>query len=429
VASTRPSGRGRSNRKEVEDMVQKPAVHIELRDESWVVLREGNQRATSVHRTQAEAAESGRELARRDGAEFFLHGQDGQIRDHHDYRGDPTTENEAIIDTALGTVGTLTDAADGITSTATGALGADATRETGTTEVPEREPAIGPDPVASETREAGVAAGAPSGVTPEERYSDYEVYDQHGERIGPISDLFVDEMDEPEYVGVEPGALTNRSVLVPAEVITIDDGLRRIVVSRPVTVVETAPSLGYDEEVTPDFERRVRLHYALPIARGAEGTGAESRAVVAEPTEIGSDEPVSGVPGREDDEVRVRRSEEEILVGRREREAGAMRVRKRVRTERERLEVPKKHTEVTVERVPVEGAASGGDEIAATPQIGEEEIVVPVVEEEIVVEKRPVVKEEIRIRKRVVEDVEIVEEDVRKEEVEIEDQTRRETDL
>jgi uncharacterized protein (TIGR02271 family) len=80
--------------------------------------------------------------------------------------------------------------------------------------------------------------------------------------------------------------------------------------------------------------------------------------------------------------------------------------------------VPKKRVEVTVERVPVEG------EVAATePQIGEEEIVVPVVEEEIVVEKRPVVKEEIRIRKQVVEEVEVVEEDVRREEVEIVDDT------
>ncbi|HZB83574.1 MAG TPA: DUF2382 domain-containing protein, partial [Rubrobacteraceae bacterium] len=48
---------------------------------------------------------------------------------------------------------------------------------------------------------------------------------------------------------------------------------------------------------------------------------------------------------------------------------------------------------------------------------------VPVIEEEIVVEKRPVVKEEIRLRKEVVEDEEIVEEDVRREEVDIDDHT------
>ena len=390
-------------------MVQKPAVHIEIRDDAWVVVREGNQRATSVHPTQSEAAESGRELARRDGTEFFLHGQDGQIREHRDYREDQGSEDEGVLDTALGTVGTAADAADGITSAATQGLGADERHET---------------TAARETGDVGAPAGAESGVTPEVRYADYEVYDQHGQRIGPISDLFVDERDEPEYVGVETGTVTDRSVLVPAEVITIDDQLRRMAVSRPTTVVETAPSLGNDEEVTPDFERRVRLHYALPITRDAE-----TRTADVVPAEVGSGEAVSGSSGREDDEVMVRRSEEEILVGRREREAGTMRVRKRVRTEKERIEVPKTRVEVTVERVPVEGVTTPGEEITATPQIGEEEIVVPIVEEEIVVEKRPVVKEEIRIRKRVVEDVEVVEEDVRKEEVEIEDQTHRDTDL
>src|SRR5829696_9889226 len=110
-------------------MAQNPAVHIEQRDDAWIVVREGNQRATSVHPTQSEAAESGRDLARRDGAEFFLHGTDGRVREHHDYRGDQTSENEDILDVPLGTVGTVTDAADGITSTAAHALGADTGRE------------------------------------------------------------------------------------------------------------------------------------------------------------------------------------------------------------------------------------------------------------------------------------------------------------
>ena len=70
--------------------------------------------------------------------------------------------------------------------------------------------------------------------------------------------------------------------------------------------------------------------------------------------------------------------------------------------------------------MPVEGR-----EKASEDEIGDDEIRVPVVEEEIVVEKRPVVKEELRIRKDVVEDEEIIEEDVRKEEVEIDDQTQR----
>ncbi len=120
----------------------------------------------------------------------------------------------------------------------------------------------------------------------------------------------------------------------------------------------------------------------------------------------------------DEDELRVQRSEEELRAGTREREAGGIRVRKKVQTEREQLEVPTRREEVTVDRVPLNGEASGAE-------IGDEEVSVPVVEEEVVVEKRPVAKEEVRIRKDVVEDTEIVEEDVRREEVEIDDATER----
>ncbi len=123
-----------------------------------------------------------------------------------------------------------------------------------------------------------------------------------------------------------------------------------------------------------------------------------------------------------DDELRVQRTEEELAAGTREREAGEIRVKKNVRTERESVEVPTRHEEVSVERVPLSGEASEA-------QIGEDEVNVPVTEEEVVVSKRPVVKEEVRIRKDVVEDTEVVEEDVRREQVEVEDETERRSGL
>jgi uncharacterized protein (TIGR02271 family) len=123
-----------------------------------------------------------------------------------------------------------------------------------------------------------------------------------------------------------------------------------------------------------------------------------------------------------EDELRVQRSEEELAAGTREREAGEVRVRKNVRTDRESIEVPTRHEEVSVERVPVSGEASEAE-------IGEDEVVVPVTEEEVVVEKRPVVKEEVRIKKDVVEDTEVVEEDVRREEIDIDDQTTTRRDI
>jgi uncharacterized protein (TIGR02271 family) len=107
-----------------------------------------------------------------------------------------------------------------------------------------------------------------------------------------------------------------------------------------------------------------------------------------------------------------------LAAGTREREAGVMRVRKRVRTDREQIEVPTRHEEVSVERVPVEGEVTEAE-------IGDDEINIPVTEEEVVVEKRPVAKEEVRIRKDVVEDTEVVEEDVRREEVDVDNATER----
>ncbi|WP_053057500.1 PRC and DUF2382 domain-containing protein [Rubrobacter aplysinae] len=115
----------------------------------------------------------------------------------------------------------------------------------------------------------------------------------------------------------------------------------------------------------------------------------------------------------DEDELRVQRSEEELAATKREREAGKVNVRKRVRTDRERMTVPKKHEEVKVERVPASGEASEGE-------IGDQEVSMPVTEEEVEVTKRAVKKEEIRVRKEAVEDEEVVEEDLRKEEVEVE---------
>ncbi len=69
----------------------------------------------------------------------------------------------------------------------------------------------------------------------------------------------------------------------------------------------------------------------------------------------------------DEDEIRVQRSEEELRAGTRERAAGSVNVRKRVRIDRERIEVPVRREEVTVERVPVSGGATEA-------QIGDDEV-------------------------------------------------------
>lgn len=70
--------------------MSKRDVHVTSRpDGGWVVGREGAQRQSSLHNTQADAAAEGRRLARQDSVEFKLHGRNGQIREKDSYGSDP----------------------------------------------------------------------------------------------------------------------------------------------------------------------------------------------------------------------------------------------------------------------------------------------------------------------------------------------------
>ena len=281
----------------------------------------------------------------------------------------------------------------------------------------------------------------------EDQYAGYTVVDTSGSKIGKVDDLFLDESDQPEYFGVKMGFLGTSSTLIPADIATINNEQGFIEVSQPKSTVQDGPAFDDDREITPEYENEVRSYYGLgPIESSGsygdyEETNGHSGAGTTDSTTAGTVGPGMSMgdtetgefrehdrnqeglsqPGsdlEDEDELRVQRSEEELVAGTREREAGVMKVRKRVRTEREQIEVPTKHEEVTVERVPVSGEATEA-------QIGEDEVSVPVTDEEVVVDKRAVAKEEIRLRKDVVEDTEVVEEDVRREEIDVEDATER----
>src|SRR5918997_919720 len=275
----------------------------------------------------------------------------------------------------------------------------------------------------------------------EDRFADYTVYDQHYEKIGKVDDLFVNEGDQPEYIGVKMGFLGTSSTLVPMDMVRVNDERQLVEVASDKETVKNGPAFDDDREITPEFENQVYSYYGLQSASGSEGSGSYGSYYSEESTDAGTvgpgmsmgdtetgefrehavtDEGVNQSQGddlEDEDELRVQRTEEELRAGTMEREAGSVQVRKRVRTDREQVEVPTRHEEVTVERVPVsEGTATEA-------QIGEDEVSIPVTEEEVVVEKRPVAKEEVRIRKDVVEDTEVVEEDVRREEIDVDDQT------
>src|SRR5918995_6493069 len=194
----------------------------------------------------------------------------------------------------------------------------------------------------------------------EDQYAGYEVYDRNGDKVGKVDDLFVDENDQPEYVGVKMGFLgLEGTSLIPIELARVDEGDRRIEVSVDKAQVKEGPSFDDDQDITPDYEERVYSHYGLQRAQ----TGGEQRGGYGEyygdgqeagkvgpgmregDTETGEfrghSEDHEGVHQshgsdlEDEDELRVQRTEEELRAGTREREAGALNVRKRVRTDRE----------------------------------------------------------------------------------------------
>ncbi len=108
---------------------------------------------------------------------------------------------------------------------------------------------------------------------------------------------------------------------------------------------------------------------------------------------------------------------EEVRVTRREVERGGVRVHKRVEEREEIVEQPTYREEVTVERVTL---GQPLDTPVAARQEGDT-LIIPVLEEMLVVEKRLVLKEEIRITKRRIEEMEQARILLREEHVDIEE--------
>ena len=67
----------------------KKDYHVVPQGEGWALKREGAQRASSLHSTQADAIAAGKELAKQQQTELVIHRPNGQIRDSDSYGNDP----------------------------------------------------------------------------------------------------------------------------------------------------------------------------------------------------------------------------------------------------------------------------------------------------------------------------------------------------
>jgi len=112
-----------------------------------------------------------------------------------------------------------------------------------------------------------------------------------------------------------------------------------------------------------------------------------------------------------EDQESIELREEQLRAEKQRVEAGEVRLRKEVVEENKTIEVPVTHEEVVVEKHSVSGRRPADGEIG-----DDDEIRIPVMEEEVRVEKTPVVREEVSVKKRQVQDTERVSETVKREE-------------
>ncbi len=129
----------------------------------------------------------------------------------------------------------------------------------------------------------------------EERYEDYTVYDRDGDKIGKVDDLFVDETDREEYIGVRMGLFgLSGTTLIPMDMVRVNDQDRAIEVSDSKEHVKDAPTYSDDDDVTGEFEDRIRSHFGLDSVgasteRGSYGrySGAAAGGAAAGGTRVG----------------------------------------------------------------------------------------------------------------------------------------------
>jgi uncharacterized protein (TIGR02271 family) len=222
------------------------------------------------------------------------------------------------------------------------------------------------------------------------------VFASDGEEIGHVEEIFYDrQTEQPEWLGIGTGFFGTKRVLVPMQGAELrPDGFY---VPYAKDQVKDSPDIAKDE-ISQETEQELYAHYGLQYSERRSATGL----------------PEGGRKTGKKGEASVTRAEEELEVGKREVDAGQVRLRKWVETEPAEADVELRQETARVTREPVDQPVSEGE-------IGEEEIEVPLRGEKAVAQKRTVAKERVGIEKDVETERETVRDEVRKERVEVED--------
>jgi uncharacterized protein (TIGR02271 family) len=281
----------------------------------------------------------------------------------------------------------------------------------------------------------------PGGLVPLDKASEYTIASGNpdprgwdvlasGSKVGEVDKLIADlDAMKVRYLDVEldknVAGAKDRHVLIPVGTARLDDDNDRVLLEGISSdMLVGLPAYSPNTVITRDYENSLRTSMtgaAIPTPRAGSDYyahehfdenrffGTRGRPATATGAAATGGERVTRIPV----------TEEEMRVGKRTVQAGEVGVRKTVETQHVEQPVTRRREEVEVERRPVQA-----DQAGTPAELKEGEVRIPLMEEEVVVEKRPVAKEEVVIRKRAVEETGKVEADLKKERVDIDEKGR-----
>ncbi len=243
-----------------------------------------------------------------------------------------------------------------------------------------------------------------------------EVMDSDGNPIGKVDGVWVDDATNAlEFVSIKTGKLMGKTHIIPVTQARMDSGGGTITVPYTQSQVKDAPSFDSDAELSPQDEDQVYSYYGVDRSTGQSPSELPSGAQTGRYGTTGTSS--RDYAAADTNERDMRLSEEQLQIGKRQVETGRVRLRKVVRTERQEVPVELQREQASVDRV----AATGQD--VPDTAFREQEIDVPVMREEAVVNKDARVTGEVQLNKTARTETQTVGGDVRSEDVEVVDDT------
>jgi uncharacterized protein (TIGR02271 family) len=254
------------------------------------------------------------------------------------------------------------------------------------------------------------------------------VVDPSGAKIGTVAQVYLDDSTgEPEWVTVKTGLFGTKESFVPLAASRLDGD--QLVVEADKDKVTGAPRVEGDDHISEQEEAEIYSYYGISGGQSSYGTtdttgtttGTVQTGTVSADRSAGYERSAGRDTSGPNTDDAMTRSEEHLVAGTQQVEAGKARLRKYVVTDTETVQVPVSHEEVRLEREPItdanrDAAYSGGD-------ITEEEHEVTLRAEKPVVGTETEAVERVRLGKETVTDTETVSGEVRKEQIEFDDPT------